>query len=344
MASQDEQRPLLEDIVDDAAVESTFASFKEHDPKNPREWTSSFKWFVLWILAFCAFTVYVSTHRVLIVTNRLSIRTWTCIMVAPIARQIIDELSPGGSTKSAKVLLVSIWEIGEAAGPLLIAPLSEYFGRKPVINVCSVVAVIATVISCTAPTTNVLIMGRLLSGAMVTVNVLNPAIIGDILAPEERGTAMSLMLLAPLAGGTFGPAFAGFAAERWHWRFAMLTSVVIVAAASVTLFLTFKETYGPAILKKRAAKAASTGQPIVTEADAVENADSEKAKLLDAVFRPAKLLYGSGILLVLSLYTAVAFSYIYVVAVAVPEIVEGIYGLSATHTGFIFVANGNYCE
>lgn len=262
-------------------------------------------------------------------------------MVAPIAKEIIEELSPNDSTKSAKVLLVSIWEIGEAAGPLLIAPLSEYFGRRPVMTICSVVAVAATVISCIAPTANILIFGRLLSGAVVTSNVLNPAIIGDILAPEERGTAMSVMLLAPLVGGTFGPAFAGFAAERWHWRYAMLTCVVFSVIASVTLFLTFKETYGPAILKKAAAKSTAKTQAVVTEAEALENQTSDKAKLWEAIFRPARVLRSSGILLVLSLHTAVAFSYIYVVAVAVPEIVEGIYGLTPTHTGFIFIANGN---
>lgn len=50
--------------------------------------------------------------------------TFTCIGVVPVAGRIVMDLE-GRESKSSSVLLVTIWELGEAAGPLIIAPLSE---------------------------------------------------------------------------------------------------------------------------------------------------------------------------------------------------------------------------
>lgn len=50
--------------------------------------------------------------------------TFTCIGVVPVAGRIVLDLE-GRESKSSSVLLVTIWELGEAAGPLIIAPLSE---------------------------------------------------------------------------------------------------------------------------------------------------------------------------------------------------------------------------
>lgn len=50
--------------------------------------------------------------------------TFTCIGVVPVAGRIVLDLE-GRESKSSSVLLVTIWELGEAAGPLIISPLSE---------------------------------------------------------------------------------------------------------------------------------------------------------------------------------------------------------------------------
>jgi MFS family permease len=55
----------------------------------------------------------------------------------PIAGHIIADLNGGHESKTDSILLVTIWELGEAAGPLLIAPLSERYGRYPVFNIAN---------------------------------------------------------------------------------------------------------------------------------------------------------------------------------------------------------------
>jgi MFS family permease len=104
-------------------------------------------------------------------------RTFTCVGIVPIAPRIIFDLE-GRYSKSASVLLVTIWELGEAAGPLLIAPLSESFGRYAVYNGANVVFIIGTVIVALSQNTGLLIFARFLTGLAVASNVLNPSIIG----------------------------------------------------------------------------------------------------------------------------------------------------------------------
>ena len=131
----------------------------------------------------------------------------------PIASRIVDDLSDHTASPSTSALLVTIWELGEAAGPLLIAPLSELYGRYPVMNVCNVLFISASLLAAFSNNTALFIGARALTGTAVASNVLNPAIIGDIFEPDQRGSAISLVVLAPLIGGATGPAIGGAIAQ-----------------------------------------------------------------------------------------------------------------------------------
>ena len=61
MATVEEQQPLLRPVVEDAEAdikhEEVILDFEKGDPENPREWSPKFKWFIVFLLAFMAFTV-----------------------------------------------------------------------------------------------------------------------------------------------------------------------------------------------------------------------------------------------------------------------------------------------
>lgn len=103
------------------------------------------------------------------------------------------------------MLFVTIWELGEAAGPLFIAPLSEIFGRYPVYNAANVLFIGGIVLSALSQDVNLLVFSRFLTGCAVATNVLNPAIVGDMYPSDSRGSPMSIVMLAPLIGGAVGP-------------------------------------------------------------------------------------------------------------------------------------------
>ncbi|GAB1320946.1 MFS multidrug transporter [Madurella fahalii] len=324
----------LQDGGADIAETTTIVDFDpQGDPENPLEWPTPFKWSVVGMLAFMAFTV-----------------TMTCISVVPLASDIVRDLSGSEHpSKSASVLLVTIWELGEAAGPLVMAPLSEVRGRYAVLNGANLLFVAATVLAATARSVPRFVAARMLTGLAVASNVLNPAVVGDLFAPDHRGSPLSLIYLAPLVGGAIGPLIGTAVAELYGWR-AVVWMTVALASACELLFLTcFRETYKVAILRRRAARmarraAGSGGKTFKTAFDeAVDGAPAGAAvsgwkKLRDAVLRPGIVLCGSGVLMAISLFSAVVFTYFYVMSTTLSDILQDIYGLPAVAVGACYAS------
>jgi MFS family permease len=255
-----------------------------------------------------------------------------------VANEIAYDLSNGESSKSASVLLVTIWELGEAAGPLFIAPLSEVFGRYPVMNAANALFIAATALAALCQNTPLFIAARALTGLAVASNVLSPAIVGDMFIPEERGSPMSLIMLAPLLGGAVGPAIAGAVAQTLGWREVLWMSVALAGICEVLFLTCFRETYKVPILRKRAANLRKqTGDTSLRTAFDTTN-ESDIRSLWNSIMRPAAVFSGSSVLLMLSLFGSVAFTYFYVMAVTLPDILENIYGLSPALTGSAFLS------
>ncbi|CAK7212864.1 hypothetical protein SCUCBS95973_001605 [Sporothrix curviconia] len=337
------------------------------DPENPRNWPATFRWAIVFLLAFMAFTV-----------------TFTCISIVPFASHIVDELegrtgrsdSDGSGVGTASVLLVTIWELGEAAGPLAIAPLSETatWGRAKVLTAASALFALTTAMATVASSTTLFIAARGLTGVAVATNVLNPAILGDMFPPDQRGAAMSLVQLTPLLGGAIGPAIGGALADTLGWRSVLWLSTGLGVMCNLLVWTTFPETYAPAILRARRLRqrrardgphgpqtkqATATTIPASPSSSSLSSANGSRADdasplgrpspivtspsssslkhIRDAALRPAVLLIDSFVLASLALYGAVIFSYFYVMSVSLPDILENRYRLSSAATGSSFL-------
>lgn len=272
-------------------------------------------------------------------TDSQQIRTFTCISVVPIATRIVDDLDRGkAATSSASVLLVTIWELGEAAGPLLIAPLSEVYGRYPVMNAANVLFIAFTVLAALGQTTAVVITARALTGLAVASNVLSPAIIGDMFAPEGRGAAMSVVQLAPLVGGCVGPAVAGAVAQTAGWRRTLWVGAGLAAACEVMFLTCFRETYKVPILRRRAGRLRrETGDAALrTEFDVGDGRRGWQV-MWGSVMRPWVVLRSSFVLQVLSLFGSFVFAYYYIMSTTLPSILQERYGFTPAATGLAFV-------
>ncbi|KAJ5817575.1 hypothetical protein N7447_007583 [Penicillium robsamsonii] len=289
------------------------------DPENPLEWPDFYKWGIVALLSFMGLTV-----------------TFTCISVTPVAGHIIDDLNGSEGAKSATVMLVTIWELGEAVGPFFIAPLSEIFGRYRLYLTMNMMFIVATLFAALSPSTELLIVSRALMGISVASNVLSPAIIGDMFIPEQRGTALTLIMFTPLIGGTLGPVISGAILQTLGWRAIIWISVVMASICQILFLTFFQETYKVQILRRRAAL-------LTLEIGGFEKNKRptiDLAGLRDSIMRPVVVLLNSGVLVALILFGSYTFSHFYIVATTLPEILEDIYGLSPTATGLVFIANG----
>lgn len=332
----DETTPLLPDAataiptLDDqhhAIPNKDIVDFDPNgDPENPMDWPTPYKWGIVTLLAAMAFTV-----------------TFTCVSLVPVANIIVGDLEGGAASGSAAVLLVTIWELGEAAGPLFIAPLSEVFGRHPVIHVANVFFIAFTVLCALSPTTTVLIVARALTGVAVASNVLSPAIVGDIFPSEQRGAAMSLVQLAPLTGGAVGPAIAGAISQTAGWRQSIWMSVGLAGACEVIFIIFFRETYKVPILRRKAARLRKeTGSSALRTAFDSENAEHSWEHIVESVLRPAVVLKSSFVLQIMSFYGSFLFSYFYIMSTTLPALLQNGYGFTPAETGLSFITFSTY--
>jgi DHA1 family bicyclomycin/chloramphenicol resistance-like MFS transporter len=141
------------------------------------------------------------------------------------------------STASAGATL-SIFLLGFAAAPLLFGPLSDRYGRRPVLLGGVAVYAAAGLLCAVAPSINWLLAGRLAQGMGAGVGTAMPlAIIRDLFEGHAARTRLSYVtvilsvapLIAPALGSTVLP-FTG-------WRGIYLT--LAVASAAILLLATF---------------------------------------------------------------------------------------------------------
>ena len=82
---------------------------------------------------------------------------------------------------------------------LLIGPLSDRFGRRPVLLGCLGVFLVASIGCFTAQSFGTLLAFRLLQGAMIAGSALSPAIVRDLLPPAEAASRIGYIATAMTA-------------------------------------------------------------------------------------------------------------------------------------------------
>lgn len=89
--------------------------------------------------------------------------------------------------------IVSIFILGYAVGPLVIAPMSEVYGRLPVYHAMNLFFVAWTLACAFAPNLGSLLVFRFFEGAGgVCAITIGSGTIADVIPAEKRGAYMSL--------------------------------------------------------------------------------------------------------------------------------------------------------
>lgn len=205
------------------------------DPLNPKDWP-------LWYRMYVIFVVSYSTWVIVLYST-----SYTAAI--PGLMVTFDEPSEVVAT-----LGVTTYLMGLAVGSLIVAPMSELFGRRPVYLICLAIATLL-ILPCALATSLVeIIVVRFLGALFGAVMICNAAgTVADISTEDDRAKYMSLWSIAPLNGPVTGPLIGGFVYQYLGWRWDMWLVLILAGVANVLMF-TVKETYTPAVLKKKSAK------------------------------------------------------------------------------------------
>ena len=225
-------------------------------------------------------------------------------------------------------------------GPLILAPLSETFGRRALYLSCFSIFSLLQIPSALAPNIETLIVVRTLSGFFGSVSIANGGgTISDMCGPEERAGLFGWYLLGPLMGPTLGPLIGGVVVQRlgWRWIFWVLTIVCMVNTLAGWILL--RETYAPVILAKR--KKQREKEEGVTDKYTYNGEDWRPLwkKLLRSFARPLRILL-QPIVLTMSTYQAIIFATTYSIYTNMQPIFEDEYGFNTEQVGLLYLGPG----
>ncbi|KAH7105945.1 major facilitator superfamily domain-containing protein [Auriculariales sp. MPI-PUGE-AT-0066] len=294
----------------------------ETDPENPQNWSFGQKWVSISIVSLYT-------------------------LVAPLASSMLapglKDMAKHFDITSITVvnLVLSIFLLGFAIGPLIFGPLSEMYGRRIVLHISTAVFFVFNLVSIWAPNTAAICVFRFFAGLGGSAAVgIGGGCVADVFKERERAQAMGIYTLGPLLGPVIGPIAGGFLADAvgYKWIFVVITILAgISLAAGIPLL---RETYAPFIIEQRARRRIKDEE---ARGDVPEKAPA-KANLSHVLWlnisRPFILLTRSLICFTLAAYMGLNYGIMYLMFATFPTTFHDIYGFGTNVSGLAYLGLG----
>lgn len=140
-------------------------------------------------------------------------------------------------------LTLTTWFIGSASMQLFLGPISDHYGRRPVLLIGGIIFMVSTIICALTTNIGVLLFSRFFQGATIaSMIVAGYATIHELFDHKKAITTLawmfSITVLAPALGPLLGAIILNFA--NWRWIFGILA--IWGGIALTVLFFKMPET------------------------------------------------------------------------------------------------------
>lgn len=228
-------------------------------------------------------------------------------------------------------LSVTLYVLGFATGPVIWAPLSEIYGRRPVLVMSSFAFCCFNFAVATSDRLESILICRFFAGCLGAAPlVVVPASFADMFGNQTRGTAIVVFSMCVFCGPLLAPFIGGFivANHRLGWRWTEFITGILAAASFVLIILFEVETHHPIILveKAREIKRRTGNWGIHAPHDEFELSIKEIVE--NNLTRPIRMLFTEPILLLITIYNAFIYGMLYLFLTAYPLVFAGGYGMA----------------
>ena len=164
--------------------------------------------------------------------------------------QIAQEFHVGTQVST---LGISLMLFGFGLGPLIWAPLSELYGRKPAVLVPYFLAAIFSFGTATAKDIQTIMLTRFFAGFFGSAPITNTGgVLSDIFTAQQRGAAIVGYALAVVGGPIVGPIVGGALCQSylgWRWTeyltgifmmFILILDVIFLDESYPSVLLVYK--------------------------------------------------------------------------------------------------------
>ncbi|KAJ5700877.1 Major facilitator superfamily domain general substrate transporter [Penicillium malachiteum] len=297
--------------------------------------------------------------------------TWIACGVTALAGYSAGEVSPA-SEELTKVwgistvvynLSITIFCVGFALAPMILAPFSEINGRRPIFVVSGIVFV-ACLIACGGTHSFAgLLVARFFQGCGAsTFSTMVGGVISDIFHAEDRNTPMALFSGAALFGTGLAPILAGAIVTHTTWRWIYYSHAIVASVFVVIIYFFFKETRGSVLLSRKAGalnkyyekleEAGHVGVIMCTEGQEAEKSirrirwkvksDEQRTSLVTAVrisvSRPFHMLFTEPVVFFFSLWVSFSWATLYLQFSSIPLVFRHNHNFNVEQTGAVFTS------
>jgi multidrug resistance protein len=155
-------------------------------------------------------------------------------MFAPAVRYM--DIDFHNSSLILSSLTVSIFVLGYVFGPLILAPLSEIYGRRFVLTGANIFFCVWQIGCALSPNLPAIIIFRFLAGVGGSgCLTIGGGLISDLFHADQRGLATALYSLGPMFGPVVGPIAGGFVGQQIGWRWVFW--ILLISSASITIMI-----------------------------------------------------------------------------------------------------------
>ncbi|KAJ9663466.1 hypothetical protein H2201_005674 [Coniosporium apollinis] len=293
----------------------------DQDPANPMNWSSGKKWGNIAVLSAITFVTPLASS-----------------MFAPGVPAVMQDFRTDNTMLATFV--VSVYILGFALGPLVVAPMSEMYGRLPLYLITNVLFVVFTIACAVSNSMSMLIGFRFLAGCVGSAPMtIGAGTIADIMPATQRARAMAFWAMGPLLGPVVGPVAGGFLVDAKGWRWVFWLIAIIAGATTAASFVLLRETYAPVLLDRKAARLRKeTGNPDLKSK--LHSGLPPKELFARSIVRPTKMLFLSPIVSLLSVYMSIAYGILYLLFTTFTFVFEQQYRFSSGEVGLTYIASG----
>ena len=159
----------------------------------------------------------------------------------PALPAIAADIAPGGTAQAA--LVITLFVVGMGAGTFFAGPVSDAWGRRPVVFLGLSVYAVGAVLSWMAPTLELMLAARVLQGIGASgPRVVSAAIIRDLYVGRSMASILSLTMMVFLLVPAVAPLVGAFIADIAGWRAIFAAFLLFALIIAIWFGLRISET------------------------------------------------------------------------------------------------------
>ncbi|KAM0211368.1 hypothetical protein ACHAPA_005251 [Fusarium lateritium] len=297
----------------------------QNDPANPQNFPQTQKWALLGLISSITFISPLASS-----------------MASPAVDDVAKDF--GVNNEILLSFSITVFLLGYSIGPLVLAPMSEIYGRRIVLNLANWFFVVWQIACAFAPNIAALIVFRFFAGiGGVGCVTLGGGVVADLFPVQQRGLATSIWSMGPLFGPVVGPICGGFIGESIGWRWVYRILAILGGVLSLGVQIFNRETYAPVLLQWKTARLAKElGQDNLRSAYSLAQDENRSVGkiLLQGLRRPMVLIFKSPIILLLAAYMAFAYGLLFLFFTTITPVFRNQYGFSSGITGLAYLGIG----